>query len=170
MYILIRLLTLYKLDSVCIYQAKVRLTMDLTAKRKIAAILSVVIITVVVSSIAALILVNLDNSANQKGDVTVSGTVDSRSLSQPFRTSLQTIEFTDTQTGANVSFHFPFPAQGDNPVGDYSVTLQDGHTYSVDLSYYTGPRVGGMIPHTDNLGTYTVQAPVGTTSITKNFE
>jgi hypothetical protein len=55
-------------------------------------------------------------------------------------------------------------------VGNYSVTLQDGHIYSVDLSYYTGPRIGGMIPHTDNLGTYTVQAPVGTTSITKNFE
>ena len=150
--------------------------MNLAAKRKIAVIISAIIITVVVSSIAALILINLDNSIDQKDDVpasginvAVSGTVDSRSLSQPFLTSLQTIEFTDTQTGANVSFRFPFPAQGDNPVGNYSVTLQDGHTYSVDLSYYTGPRIGGMIPHTDNLGTYTVQAPAGTTSITKNF-
>jgi hypothetical protein len=150
--------------------------MNLTSNRKIAAILSVVIITVVVSSIAALILVNLDNSANQKDDVpvsgvnvTVSGTVDSRSLAQPVLSSLQTIEFTDTQTGANASFRFTFPAHSDNPTGNYSVTLQDGHTYSVDLSYYIGPTTGSMIPHTDNLGTYTVQAPAGTTSITKNF-
>jgi hypothetical protein len=152
--------------------------MNLTSKRKIAAILSVVIITVVVSSIAALILINLDNSANQKDDVpvsgvnvTVSGTVDSIPFAQPaLTTSLQTIEFTDTQTGANVSFRFTFPAHSDNPTGNYSVTLQDGHTYSVDLSYYIGPTTGSMIPHTDNLGTYTVQAPAGTTSITKNFE
>jgi hypothetical protein len=150
--------------------------MNLTSNRKIAVIVYAIIITVGVTSIATLILVSLDNSAEQKDDVpvsgvnvTVSGTVDSRSLSQPFLTSLQTIEFTDTQTGANVSFRFPFPAQGDNPVGNYSVTLQDGHTYSVDLSYYTGPRIGGMIPHTDNLGTYTVQAPTGTTSITQDF-
>ena len=150
--------------------------MNLAAKRKIAVIISAIIITVVVLSIAALVLINLDNSTNQKDDVpasginvAVSGTADSRSLSQPFLTSLQTIEFTDTQTGANASFRFPFPTHGNNPVGNYSVTLQDGHTYSVDLSYYTGPTTSNMYPHTDNLGTYTVQAPAGTTSITKNF-
>jgi type II secretory pathway pseudopilin PulG len=140
-----------------------------STKRKNTLIIFVIVITLVVSSIGAVVLINLSNSTNQKDNVTVSGKAYSSSLSQPFLTSLQTIEFTDTQTGVKTTFRFPFDPHSDNPVGNYSVTLNNEHTYSVTIRYYTGPTTGNMYPASDYITTFTVHAPAGTTAISRDF-
>jgi len=103
------------------------------------------------------------------GDVIVSGRAGSAALSEPEITSIQKIEFTDVQTGIVTSFNFPFAEQSNNPFGNYSVTLKNGHTYNVTISYYAGFSVGNMHPASDYIETFTVQAPAGQTSITEDF-
>ncbi len=101
------------------------------------------------------------------GDVTVSGQAYvGGALSIP-PTTIQTIQFTDTQTGTVTAFHFHFTSQGDNRAGNYNVTLQNGHTYNVTISYYfDGDIVNTM---TTQIATFTVNAPAGQTTIAKNF-
>jgi|WetSurMetagenome_2_1015567.scaffolds.fasta_scaffold00401_27 hypothetical protein len=137
-----------------------------TKKRKSILIISVVIATLVISSIGAIVAIYF---AKPNDSITVSGKVDSSALSQPFLTSLQTIEFIDTQTGAKTSFRFPFATHSDNPFGDYSVSLKNEHTYSIIVSYYTGPTTGNMYPASDNLGSFTVHAATGKKAISQNF-
>jgi hypothetical protein len=139
-----------------------------STKRRSIIISSIVIVVLVVSSIGV-VVAYLSFSTNQKDNVTVSGKVDSSALSQPFLTSLQIIEFTDTQTGIKTSFRFPFATHSDNSIGNYSVSLRNGHTYSISVSYYTGPTTGNMYPASDNIGTFTVHTPEGKTSVSQNF-
>jgi hypothetical protein len=98
----------------------------------------------------------------------VSGQASSGGLYQPFPSSLQRIEFTDTQTGIVTTFRFTFPSQSDNRIGNYSVFLKNGHSYSVYISYY-----GGIPPNmeleTNYLTTYTVNASAGEKAIIQNF-
>jgi hypothetical protein len=106
----------------------------------------------------------------------VSGTVVSTGVFTMFPTSLQTLEFTDTQTGTKTTYNFHFPPQSFNTAGNYSVTLKNGHTYSVTLNYYrvsnrpeVTPTLSVMTPYTENFGTFTVYTPEGKTSVSKNF-
>lgn len=104
------------------------------------------------------------------GDVIVSGRAGSAALSEPEITSIQKIEFTDVQTGIVTSFNFPFAEQSNNPFGNYSVTLKNGHTYNVTISYYAGFSVGNMSPTSDYIETFTVHAFAGqTTTLTEDF-
>ena len=81
-------------------------------------------------------------------------------------TTIQKIEFVDTQTSATTAYHFSFTAQNFSGAGDYSVTLKNGHTYNVYISYYV------MDPEraeTHFSTTYYVNATAGQTAITRNF-
>jgi len=102
-------------------------------------------------------------------DVTVSGSVNIVVLPGFEVSSLAGIQFTDVQTGNVTTFRFTFAPQSSNPVGNYSVTLKNGHTYSVTISYYYGAIIGGMQPASDYIETFTVNAPAGQTAITENF-
>lgn len=142
-------------------------------KRRNIIISSIVIVVLVVSFIGAIVLINI---TSQKDNVIVSGTVFSSHFTV-FPTILQTLEFTDTQTGTKTTCNFHFPAQSiSTSAGNYSVTLKNGHTYSVTLNYilvWTRPDMtptpGGKTPNTENFGTFTVYTPEGKTSVSKNF-
>jgi hypothetical protein len=56
-----------------------------------------------------------------------------------------------------------------NPVGSYSVTLMNKHSYNVTISYYTGPSLGNMIQASDYVAIFTVDAPTGQKTISQNF-
>lgn len=140
---------------------------QISTKRKNPLIISAVIITLVVSC-TGVVLILLSNSINQKDNVIVSGTVVSTGVFTTFPVSIQTLEFTDTQTGTKTSYNFQFPPQNINTAGNYSVTLKNGHTYSVTLNYYlvwdrpgVTPDRGGMTPYTESFGTFTVHTPEG---------
>jgi hypothetical protein len=109
-----------------------------STKRKNILILSVIIIVLVVSSIGAFIFYHQLTPALNANAIKVSGQASSGGLYQPFPSSLQRIEFTDTQTGIVTTFRFTFPSQSDNRIGNYSVFLKNGHSYSVYISYYGG--------------------------------
>ena len=129
---------------------------------------SIVIVVLVVSSIGALIFYQQLTSPPSADAIKVSGLASSAALSQPFPTSIQRIEFADTQTGIVTTFHFSFPQQSNNPTGNYSVSLKNEHTYNVYISYYHG-FPPNMKPETDYFIIFTVHAPTGQKAISKNF-
>ncbi len=124
-----------------------------STKRRNFVIATVIIVVLAVSSIGAVIyLLTKDN-------VTVSGQAFASTLVPA--TNIQTIQFQDIQTGTATTFHFP-PQSGNT--GNYSVTLKNGHTYNVYISYYVLSA-----PETDFITTFTVHAPDGKTAISQNF-
>ena len=145
-----------------------------STKRRSIIISSIVIVVLVVSFIGAIVLINI---TSQKDNVIVSGIVVSTGVFTMFPTSIQTLEFTDTQTGTKTTYNFHFPPQSiSTAAGNYSVILKNGHTYSVTLNYilvWTRPDMtptpGGKTPYTENFGTFTVYIPEGKTSVSKNF-
>ena len=139
-----------------------------STKRKNTLIISVIIIVLVVSSVGAFIFYHQLTPTLSADAIAVSGKASSGALSQPFPTSIQRIEFVDTQTGTVTTFHFPFPQQSNNPTGNYSVSLKNEHTYNVFISYYHGipPK---MEPETDFFTTFTVHAPDGEKGVSKDF-
>ena len=121
---------------------------------------TIIIVALVVSSIGAVIYLST------KDNMTVSGQAFApTALWGPFL-AVQKIEFQDTQTDTVTTFRFHFPQSSVNPVGNYSVTLKDGHTYNVYISYFIGTDRN---PQTDFITTFTVNATAGQTAITKNF-
>lgn len=99
-----------------------------------------------------------------KDDVTVSGKA-GVSGAVVFAATIQTVEFTDTQTGTTTISHFTFAPQTHN-IGNYSVTLKNGHTYNVYISYF--------VYNSDNheiqfIATFTVNVAAGQKEITKDF-
>jgi hypothetical protein len=123
------------------------------------AVVVVAILLVLFLSVGAvLILLNYDN-VTVSGRAFVSGAV-------VIAPNIQKIEFTDTQTGTTTTFQVPFTRQTIGDGGNYSVTLKNGHTYNVYLSFsYMG---SGNIEK-EFITTFTVNAPAGQTAITKNF-
>jgi hypothetical protein len=139
-----------------------------STKRKNTLIISAIIIVLVVSSSGALIFYHQLTPTLSPDAITVSGKASSGALSQPFPTSLQKIEFVDTQTGTITTFDFPFAPQSNNPTGNYSVSLRNEHTYNVFISYYHGIPPN-MEPETNFFTTFTVHAPDGEKAISKDF-
>jgi hypothetical protein len=81
--------------------------------------------------------------------------------------TVRTIEFQDTQTGTTTTFHFTFAANSYTGVGNYSVTLKNGHTYNVYLSFsFIAP---GNVRN-EFITTFTINVAAGQTAITKNFD
>ena len=123
------------------------------------AVVVIAILLVLFLSVGAvLILLNYDN-VTVSGSAGVSGAV----VVAP---TIRTIEFQDTQTGTITTFHFTFAPKSASGFGNYSVTLKNGHTYNVYLSFsYMG---GGSIEK-EFITTFTVSVASGQTAITKNF-
>jgi hypothetical protein len=121
---------------------------------------TIIMVVLVGSSIGAVIyLLTYDN-------VTVSGFagVSSAVVIAPI---VQTIEFQDTQTGTMTAFHFNFATNSNNAFGNYSVTLKNGHTYNVYLSFFVMNGQGGV--EKEFITTFTVNVAARQTAITKNF-
>jgi len=125
---------------------------------KKAAVVVAILLIIFISVGAIVIFLSLDN-VTVSGRASVSGAV-------VIAPNIQKIEFTDTQIGTTTTFHFPFTQQNNSGGGNYSVTLKNGHTYNVYLSFsYMGS--GNM--EKEFITTFTVNAPAGDTAITKNF-
>ena len=120
--------------------------------RKVVAVL--VILLIVLGAVAAISLYLA------KDNVTVSGNANVTYLPG---TIIQEIEFVDAQTGASTAFQFhQVSSSGDY----YSVTLKNGHTYNVYISFCV------IIPEnsqTHFTTTFYVNATDGQTVITKDF-
>ena len=129
-------------------------TAQTSTKRRNSLIAVVIIVVLVVSSIGAIFyLLTYDN-------VTVSG--NARVTYLP-GTIIQEIEFVDIQTGASTAFQFHQALGG---ADYYSVTLKNGHTYNVYISFCV------IIPEdsqTQFTETFHVNATDGQTVITKDF-
>jgi len=118
------------------------------------AVLVLVILFIVLGAVAAISLYLA------KDNVTVSGRACVTYLPA---TIIQSIEFVDTQTGASTAFQFHQDfSSGDN----YSVTLKNGHTYNVYISFY---HINPENPQTHFTTTFHVNATDGQTVITKDF-
>ena len=131
-----------------------------STKRRNTIIAAVIVVVLVASSIGAVFyLLTYDN-------VTVSGQAWSGFWFSPMST-IQKIEFQDTQTGALTAFHFTFTSSGSHDVGNYSVTLKNRHTYNVFITYFVGGSADN--PQTDFVTTFTVNETAGQTTITKDF-
>lgn len=142
---------------------KVKVKMAHTStKRKKLITASVIVAIIIVSSIGAVVLINW---IIQRDNVTVSGRAGVSGSITPVA-SIQTIEFTDIQTGIVTTFRFPFSLQSYNQGGNYSVTLKNGHTYNVYISF---SRFNPENPETHYITTFTINASAGQTAITKNF-
>jgi hypothetical protein len=129
-----------------------------STKRRSILIASLIVVVLVVSSIGTVFyLLTYDN-------VTVSGTaiVSGAAFLAP---KLRTIQFTDTQTGTTTSFNFTSASQGIN-VGNYSVTLKNGHSYNVYITFSVMVSYG---LETEFIKTFTVNAAAGQKEITKDF-
>ncbi len=121
-------------------------------------IASISVVVLVVSSIGAVFYLLTYDNVTVSGSAGVSGAV-------VIAPTIRTIEFQDTQTGIT-TFHFTFAPKSDSGFGNYSVTLKNGHTYNVYISFsYMG---GGSIEK-EFITTFTVSAASGQTAITKNF-
>ena len=129
-----------------------------STKRRNILMASLIVVVLVVSSIGAVFyLLTYDNVA-VSGTAFVSGAV-------VLAPNLRTIQFTDTQTGTTTSSYFTFASQTIN-VGNYSVTLKNGHSYNV---YITFSVMASYQLETEFIKTFTVNAPAGQTAITKDF-
>jgi hypothetical protein len=120
--------------------------------RRVVAVL--VILFIVLGTVAAISLYLV------KDNVTVSG--NAYATYTP-GTIIQEIEFVDTQTGASTAFQF-HQASGDS--GHYSVTLKNGHTYNVYISFYV---ITPEPSQTHFTTIFYVNATDGQTVITKDF-
>jgi hypothetical protein len=134
-----------------------RLSMTQTpSKRRNSLIAVVIIVVLVVSSIGAIFyLLTYDN-------VTVSG--NARVTYLPI-TIIQTIEFMDTQTGASTTFQFHQALGG---ADYYSVTLKNGHTYNVYISFSVMNPQGKV--EKEFITTFTVNTAAGQKEITEDFQ
>ena len=127
-----------------------------------------IIVVFVVLSVGALIFYQQLTPTSSADSITVSGKASSASLSQPFSTSIQRIDFADTQTGTVTTFLFSFTQQSNNPTGNYFVYLKNEHSYNVFISYYHGISPN-MKSESDYFTTFTVNATAGEKAVTKNF-
>ncbi len=96
-----------------------------------------------------------------KDNVTVSGMANVTFVPG---TIIQSIEFADTQGGASTTFQFP--QDYNSAGGNYSVTLKNGHTYNVYISFCV---INPEKSQTHFTTVFHVNAADGQTAITKNF-
>jgi hypothetical protein len=129
-----------------------------STKRRNIIIAVVIIVVLVASSIGTVVYLLTKDNVTVSGQAGVSGGV-------VLAAYVQTIDFTDTQTGTTTSSHFTFTPQTHNG-GNYSVTLKNGHTYNVYITFST-------FNHTNNetqfITTFTVNPAAGQKEITKHF-
>lgn len=120
--------------------------------RRVVAVL--VILFIVLGAVAAISLYLV------KDNVTVSGYARVTYLPG---TIIQEIGFVDTQTGASTACQFHQTSSSEDY---YSVTLKNGHTYNVYISFYV---INPEDSQTHFTTTFYVNATDGQTVITKDF-
>jgi hypothetical protein len=127
--------------------------------RKAVVVIAVLLILFVFLGALAIDLYLSKDNVSVSGKAGVSGAV-------VLAPTLQTLNFSDTQTGTtSVVSHFTFAPQTEN-VGNYSVTLKNGHTYDVYVSYF----VFTPDEHESQFITsFTVNAPAGQKELIKDF-
>ncbi len=120
--------------------------------RRVVAVLVILLIVLCAAAAISLYLVKDNVTVSGKACVTyVPGTI------------IQSIKFVDIQTGASTAFQF----HQDYSSGDYySVTLKNGHTYNVYISFYV---INPQFVETHFTTTFHVNAADGQTTITKDF-
>ena len=122
---------------------------------------AIIIVVIVASSFGALFYLLTYDSVTVSG----SGGVSGAAFLAPF---IKTIEFQDTQTGAMITFHFASAPQGAVNFGNYSVTLKNGHTYNVYISFSVMNPQGEV--EKEFITTFTVNAAAGQKEITEDFQ
>jgi hypothetical protein len=137
-----------------------------STKRKKFIIASVITVVVLVVAFIGVFIFSNQSIELPIGSVVVSGRASSAALCQPMTTSLQKIDFVDIQTGVTTSYDFHYDKQSDNPFGNYSVILKNGHTYSVYISYWVSVY---RQQYSDYIHNFSVNATAGETAIYKNF-
>ena len=124
-------------------------------------IASLIIVVLIVSTIGVVFyLLTYDN-------VTVSGQAGTPTAEWGPALSIQAIEFQDTQAGTATTFHFHFDLQGYHQFGNYSVTLKNGHTYNVYISFSVMSPSNNIQKEFST--TFTVNVATGQTTINKDF-
>jgi uncharacterized membrane protein len=126
-------------------------------KKSVAVIAALLILFILLGAVVIYLYLSKDN-VTVSGEALVSGAV-------VLAPTIQTIEFTDTQTGTTTSSNFTFAPQTSN-VGNYSVILKNGHTYNVYISFFI---FTSHINETQFITTFTVNAASGQREITKDF-
>jgi len=130
---------------------------EISTKRR-----NILIASIIVVALASIGAVVIDLSLS-KDIVTVSGKA---LVNFTPATNIQAIEFTDTQTGTTTTFNFTFAPQSYSNLGNYSVTLKNGHAYNVYISFYV---VNPENLETHFSTTFYVNSTAGQTAITRNF-
>ncbi len=130
-----------------------------STKRRKLLIAAIIVAVLVVSSIGAVFYLLTYDNVKVSGVAGVSGAV-------VIAPTIRTIEFQDTQTGTLTTFHFTFVPKSIDNYGNYSVTLKNGHTYNVYISF---SYMGSGTIEKEFITTFTVNAPAGQSAITKNF-
>jgi hypothetical protein len=125
--------------------------------RKAVVVIAVLLILFIFLGALAVDLYLSKDNVTVLGEASVSGAV-------VLAPTIQTIEFTDTQTGTTTTFHFTIASSNAINVGNYLVTLKNGHAYNVYISYSVFSRL-----ETQFITTFTVNAAAGQTAITKDF-
>jgi hypothetical protein len=126
--------------------------------RKVVVAITTLLILFIFLGVGVIDLYLSKDNVTVSGEAGVSGAV-------VLAATIQMLEFTDIQTGTTTISHFTFAPQTDN-VGNYSVTLKNGHTYNIYISYF----VFNPDNHeTQFITTFTVNAAAGQKEITKDF-
>jgi hypothetical protein len=132
-----------------------------STKRRSILIASLIVAVLVVSTIGAVFyLLTYDN-------VTVSGQAGAPTAEWGPALSIQAIEFQDTQAGTVTTFHFHFDSQGYHQFGNYSVTLKNGNTYNVYISFSVMSPSNNIQKEFST--TFIVNVAAGQTTINKDF-
>jgi hypothetical protein len=130
-----------------------------STKRRNTIIATVITVVLVTSTVGAVFYLLTKDNVTVSGVAGVNGAV-------VIAPTIRTIEFQDTQTGTMTTFHFTFPPKSDSGYGNYSVTLKNGHTYNVYISF---SYMGGGTIEKEFITAFTVSVVAGQTAIIKNF-
>ena len=150
-----------QLDTAIAAKRGIRLlnTAQTSTKRRNILKATIIIAVIVVSSVGAVFYLLTYDNVTVSGVAGVSGAV-------VIAPTIRTIEFQDIQTGTLTTFHFNFAPKSDSGYGNYSVTLKNGHTYNVYISF---SYMGSGSVEKEFITTFTVSVAAGQTAITKNF-
>jgi hypothetical protein len=121
-------------------------------------IASIIVVVLVISSSVSVIYLLTKDNVTVSGKALVSG-------SYALWLTIQTIEFTDTQTGTKASSHITLTPHSSNE-GNYSVVLKNGHTYNVYINFY---ELAPDKNETKFIKIFTVNVSAGQKEITKDF-
>jgi hypothetical protein len=123
-------------------------------RKSIAAVIVVVFIVLGVVGVSFYLTMDNVTVSGEAGVTFVPGTI------------IQSIEFADIQTRFSTTYQFHWTEQSLSNAGNYTVTLQKGHTYNVYISFYV---INPEDVETHFSTPFYVDTTAGQTAITKTF-